>query len=116
MKIFLTIFLITTSLTSSPAFAEVQKAAILSRGDTSGNEKKLQDLFAIEENKSLFVLPRGEMERWRETQLELNGCKGLYKECKETMQPNSFMTPKFLIGSVVVSIGVGALIGFFAFR
>jgi hypothetical protein len=89
---------------------------VLKRNDPFGNQNKLHEMFLKYDNEAVFLLDRTALENIALDREKLKRYQELYEECKGTMRPNSFMTPRFLIGSVVVSLSVGALIGFVAFK
>lgn len=116
MKSFLTVLLSLSLLTPNLVIGATPGGAVLKKNDPLGNQNKLHELFLKGHNEALFLLERGTMESIALDREELKRYQELYEECKKNMEPNPFMTPQFLIGSVVVSLGVGALIGFVAFR
>jgi len=104
MKTFCATFLITALFVNN-----VLAGDVIRRGDDY--DPKIQAL--LQEHDALFILNRQQLEKIRLEQIECQRKSELYERCKTDGEPNPFLTTKFLLGSVIVSIGVGGLLGFF---
>jgi|GEM_PF-5400394 len=105
MKTFLVMFLISLPL---------KAGEVLKKSEPLSNTMKISSSF--EKNDALFLLTRDEMETLRMAQLGCKNTEKLYEHCKSQAEPNPFLTTKFLLGSVIVSLGIGSVLGFLVSR
>jgi len=92
----------------------IKAGEVLKKSEPLYNTIKINTSF--EKNDALFLLTRDEMERVRMAQLVCKNTEKLYQHCKSKTEPNPFLTTKFLLGSVIVSLGIGGVLGFLVSR
>lgn len=85
------------------------ESAVLKRHEELLNAKKIEKMFLT--NESLFLFDRKFVESVRLKQIELQQCQEFYQSCKKEMTGSQSD-----VWAVSAGLGLGFLIGFFAFR